>query len=233
VVVLVVLAVGLALAIVLNRIGGDDGLSFIDPENVRRSYFAVFFLVGLDAVIPIFPGETTLNAASTAASQGTLDLAPVIVAGALGAIVGDSALFWIARHSTKRIEPQVEKARRNTTVATALEILQGSAPLILVAGRFVPGMRFVVNAMMGASDIPYRRFFVWSALGGALWAAYTCVLAYAIGTAFADFPLASVIISGVVTTIALAVIFVVVRRNRRPQVSAGVADDAAESDVRR
>jgi hypothetical protein len=31
VVVLVVLAASLALAIVLNRIGGDDGLSFIDP----------------------------------------------------------------------------------------------------------------------------------------------------------------------------------------------------------
>src|SRR4051794_9313417 len=141
VVVLVVLAASLALAIVLNRIGGDDGLSFIDPENVRRSYFAVFLLVALDAVIPIFPGETTLNAASTAASQGSLDLAPVIVAGALGAIVGDSALFWIARRSTKRIAPQVEKAQRNTTVATALESLRGSASPILVAGRFVPGVR--------------------------------------------------------------------------------------------
>jgi hypothetical protein len=37
-------------------------------------------------VFPVLPGETTLNAASTLASQGTLELPLVILAGALGAI---------------------------------------------------------------------------------------------------------------------------------------------------
>jgi hypothetical protein len=39
-------------------------------------------------------------------------------------------------------------------------------------------MRFAVNASIGISDIPYRRFFPWSVLGGALWSVYTCALAY-------------------------------------------------------
>ena len=46
----------------------------------------------LDAVCPIFPGETTLNAASTLAANGKLHLWLVIVAAAVGAILGDSAL---------------------------------------------------------------------------------------------------------------------------------------------
>jgi membrane-associated protein len=50
-------------------------------------------LVFLDAVVPVFPGETTLNAASTLASQGTLDLWLVILAGAFGAIADDSSLY--------------------------------------------------------------------------------------------------------------------------------------------
>src|SRR5512143_1816117 len=86
-------------AVVLNVVGGDDGLSLIDGSQPARSYIGVFLLVFLDAVVPIFPGETTLNAAATAAAQGTLELWPVIVMGALGAILGDSALFWIARRS--------------------------------------------------------------------------------------------------------------------------------------
>jgi membrane protein DedA with SNARE-associated domain len=49
------------------------------------------------AIVPIFPGETTLNAASVLGSQGTLEIELVIVAGALGAILGDSALYWITR----------------------------------------------------------------------------------------------------------------------------------------
>ena len=59
----------------------------------------MFFLVAADAVIPIFPGETTLNAASTFAANGDLELWLVIVLGALGALIGDSSLYWIARRS--------------------------------------------------------------------------------------------------------------------------------------
>ena len=45
-----------------------------------------------------------------------------------------------------------------------------------------------------------------------LWSTYTCLLAYKVGTAVADYPLASVVISGLVTTAVIAIIFVVIRR---------------------
>jgi hypothetical protein len=76
--------------IVLQDAGGGDGLGLISA-NSSSSYLGVALLVFLDAVVPVFPGETTLNAASTLASQGTLDLWLVIVAGAAGAVAGDSA----------------------------------------------------------------------------------------------------------------------------------------------
>jgi membrane-associated protein len=205
--------VGVAAA--LNYISDNDGLSLIDPSNPTRSYVMVFLLVALDAVVPIFPGETTLNAAATAAAQGALELAPIIVMGALGAIVGDSALFWIARRSSRRVAPQLEKARANEKIKQALAIMDSSAPLLIVGGRYVPGMRFVVNATMGLSDMPYRRFLPWSVLGGVLWSVFTCVLAYKIGTTLAEFPLASVVISGFVTTAVVAAVLVVLRRSKR------------------
>jgi membrane-associated protein len=209
----VILVVGVAA--VLNYISDNDGLSLIDASNPRRSYLMVFLLVALDSVVPIFPGETTLNAAATAAAQGTLELEPVIVMGALGAIVGDSLLFWIARRSSKKVAPQLEKVRANEKIGQALAILDTSAPLLIVGGRYVPGMRFVVNATMGLSDIPYRRFLPWSIVGGVLWSTYTCLLAYKVSTTLADFPLASVVISGLVTTVIIAVVFLVVRRRQR------------------
>jgi len=203
-------------AATLNYISDNDGLSLIDPSNPTRSYVMVFLLVALDSVVPIFPGETTLNAAATAAGQGTLELAPIIVAGALGAIVGDSALFWIARRSSSRVAPQLEKARANEKIKQVLAIMDTSAPLLIVGGRYIPGMRFVVNATMGLSDIPYRRFLPWSVLGGVLWSAYTCLLAYKVSTTLAEFPLASIVISGLLTTAIIAIVFVIVRRRKRP-----------------
>jgi membrane-associated protein len=208
------LVVVIVVAIILNLSGGGDALGTV-AAHAGTSYLGIAGLVFGDAICPVFPGETTMNAGATLAAAGKLDLLWVIVAGAVGAILGDSALYWIARLFSDRLSAQVEKARRNDRVAGALDLLGDSAPLLLVAGRFVPGVRFVVNSTFGIAKLPYRRFLLWSAIGGALWSVYTCLLAYAIGTALANFPLASVIISGAITTVAVAVVLWKLRRDHR------------------
>lgn len=209
---LALLVVGIAVVVLLVSVGGDDGFSQLQADNPTRSYFLVFFLVAADAVIPIFPGETTLNAASTFAANGDLELWLVIVLGALGALVGDSTLYWIARTSSSRLTPQLERARKSTRVAAALDFLDRGAPVLLVFGRYVPGLRFVINATMGMNRYPYGKYLPWSALGAVLWSTYTCVLAYKVGSSLDNYPLASVYISGLITTVLMAVIFLVVRR---------------------
>jgi membrane-associated protein len=206
-------AVVVVVAIILHS-GAGDGLGLI-AANAGSSYLGVAGLIFLDAVCPVFPGETTLNAASTLAAQGALSIWLVMLAGSVGAVVGDSALYWVARLFSKRLAKQVEHAKQNEKVASALELLGDNAAVLLIAGRFVPGVRFVVNCTYGIAKLPYRRFLLWSALGGTIWAIYTCALAYAVGTALADFPLASVIISGAITTVLMGIIFWTIRRNRK------------------
>jgi len=204
----------IAIVLGLQGIGGDNSFDLVKP-NSSATYVAVGLLVFLDAVCPVFPGETTLNAAATLASQGSLHLWLVILAGALGAITGDSALYWASRLFSNRFHRQVEQAKQNDKVASALGFLGTSAPLLLVAGRFVPGVRFVVNASLGTSKYPYAKFLVWSAIGGSVWSVYTCLLAFAVGTALVNYPLASVAISGAITTAGMGAIFWRVRRQRR------------------
>jgi membrane-associated protein len=211
-VVLGILLVVLVVVAALVYMATGDGFSVADAPSAILTYLGVFALIALDGVVPIFPGETTLNAACTAAAQGTLDLIPVIVMGALGAIVGDSCLFWLARRSARRIQPKLDKAKANPKVSQGLEIMNGSVPVLIVGGRYVPGLRFVVNATMGLSDIRYRRFLGWSILSGILWSAYTCLLAYWIGLSLGEYPLASVVISGTVTTVAIGIVFWTLRR---------------------
>lgn len=211
------------LAFVLHVLAGSSDFSLVDAGVGEWAYLAVFLLVVGDAICALLPGETTLNAAATLAAAGSLRLGLVMLAGAAGAIVGDSALYWIARASGRKVKPQLEKAEQNERVASALAFLGTSAPVMLVAGRYVPGLRFVVNATMGLSAYPYRRFLIWSSLGGVLWSVYTCGLAYVVATALSNFPLASVVISGVITTLALGAIFLVVRRRRTPPAATPLA----------
>ena len=188
------------------------------------AYVMCLLFVWFDAVIPIFPGETTLSAASTIAAGGGLTLGWIMVAGAIGAILGDTSLFWIARMNTKRMQPHLDKALENPKVRTAWDGLDRSPGLLIVAGRYVPGMRFAVNASMGLSHIRYRKFLAWSVLSGILWSVYTCALAYYVATTLAGYPLASLIISGLITSAALAAVFFIDRHKRK-------AEGATQTDV--
>jgi membrane-associated protein len=216
-----------AVVAVLFALDDGDGFTFVVADPASRAYVAVFLLIAGDAVIPIFPGETTLNAAATLAAQDALSLPLVIVAGALGAIIGDSTLFWIARRNAHRVRPQLERAQSNQRVAGALAFMGDNAKVLLTFGRYVPGLRFVVNTTMGLSDRPYREFLPWSVLGGVLWSSYTCLLAYWIGSTLEDYPLASVVISGIVTTAIMGAVFLRARRRRR----AGAPSEDAPTGV--
>jgi membrane-associated protein len=191
------------------------------------AYVMCLLFVWFDAVIPIFPGETTLSAASTIAAGGGLQLGMVMLAGAIGAILGDSSLFWIARKSAAKMQPHLDKALENPKVRTAWDSLDRSPGLLIVAGRYVPGMRFAVNASMGLSHIRYRRFLGWSVISGILWSVYTCALAYWVSTTLAGFPLASLVISSLITSAALAAVYFVNRsRNRKAQSAAAASTSA-------
>jgi membrane protein DedA with SNARE-associated domain len=131
-------------------------------------------------------------------------------------VLGDSALYWIARTGPKRLKSRLEAAsHRDERVARGLELLGRSGPLLIACGRFVPGVRFAVNVAMGMTEYPYRRFLLYSAIGGTAWAVYTCALAYLVSTALADFALASIIISGVITSILVAGVYWIDRRRVR------------------
>jgi membrane-associated protein len=224
------IVVGLSGVIVL-AVTGAILYSFFNEELVASSYgslayLTVFALVFCDAIVPIFPGETTLNTASVLASQGKLELEWVILAGALGAILGDSALYWIVRTGPKKLRVRLEDAsQKDERVAKGLALLNRSGPLLIACGRFVPGVRFAVNVSMGITEYPYRRFLLFSAVGGVAWAVYTCLLAYWVGTALADFPLASIVVSGIVTTILIVGVYWIDRRRResRPEPAAPTA----------
>ena len=50
-----------------------------------------------DGIFPVLPGETAIVAAAVLAANGDLSLPLVILAGAAGAVLGDSCAYWIGR----------------------------------------------------------------------------------------------------------------------------------------
>ncbi|MDA0163127.1 VTT domain-containing protein [Solirubrobacter ginsenosidimutans] len=128
------------------------GLGSIDIQGVERPYLLTFLFVWWDAVIPVFPSESLLNTGATLIASGDLDLQVwlLTLVGGLGAVIGDSTLYWFSRTvGRKYAAEQLEKAKQDPKIGAAFEVLGANAPLVIVAGRFVPGMRFVIGVTMG------------------------------------------------------------------------------------
>jgi membrane protein DedA with SNARE-associated domain len=187
-----------------------------DPSDDLATYFAVFALVFGDAIFAIFPGETTLNTASVLASNDQLELGFVILAGFLGAWLGDNVLYWAAR-SVPALHNLVENAQQDERFKSAVEMVHQSSFVLVIVCRFLPFVRWAVIAGMGALPMPYRRFLLAATIGDAVWSAYTCLAAYFIGTALADFPIASIALACASSAIILGIAYAIWRRIRRAE----------------
>ncbi len=182
----------------------------MDLNTMENPYRIIFGFVVFDAVIPIFPSESLLTTASTQAAQSgsTLELGYLILAGSLGAIVGDSLLYWLSRTVLRRkVGEKVEHAKADPRIAHSLQAMSQTAGALIVFGRFVPGLRFMVGATMGLTRYSYPKFLLWDSIGGVLWASYTCIFSYVVASRMDDKPVASIAVSVVVTTGLLALLY--------------------------
>jgi len=190
--------------------GISSAVADIDLGTIDHPYAIIFMFVVFDAVIPIFPSESLLNTASVLATQDGSDIEiwRLIVAGSAGAIIGDSILYWISRTVLRGfMADRVAQAEKNEKVAETFAMLKDQAPMLIVFGRFVPGVRFVMGATMGLTRYPYPRFLLWDMIGGVSWAAFACLSSALVSTAIGDQPVLSLVVSIVITSAILAFLY--------------------------
>jgi membrane-associated protein len=132
----------------------------------------------------VLPGETAVIVGGVLARQGVVDLVWLAVAVVLAAIAGDGVGYELGR----RLGPPVlhsRPLRRHAHGADRTrDLIRRRGPAAVFIGRFVALLRSLVPAMAGASGMPYRRFFLYNALGGLVWGVGNAVLGYAAGAAY-------------------------------------------------
>lgn len=179
----------------------------------------------------VVPGETVAILGGVAASLGHVPLWAVLTVVVVAAIVGDSVGFEVGR----RLGPWLMATRLLVRHADRLDdaraLLARRGGWAVVLGRWVAFFRAVMPALAGSTDMRYRTFLVFNALGGVLWATAVVVGGYLAGTSYQA--VADALGTGGAVLVGLAVVvgFVVwqVRRRRATQTSdpSEQADDAA------
>jgi membrane-associated protein len=154
------------------------------------SYLIVFLIAMIDAFFPLVPSEATAIAAGVVAGTGGLRVELVILAAALGAIVGDNISFGIGHFLGARVERRFfsgEKAQKR--LKWAQKTLDERGGYLIVVARFIPGGRTATTFTAGfVETFPWHRFIRYDALAGAIWGAYTVLLGYFGGRSFEEQP---------------------------------------------
>ncbi len=201
------LLLGLAIVAIVVVLWNQGGRLIRGEAAGIESYLLVLALIFGDAICPVLPGETTLNAAALLAAHDRLSITLIIVAGAVGAVLGDSVVFWIARTAKGRVRGWLDPAAQGNQMRKVVHLLARRGTIFLLFGRYIPGIRFALNVTLGGIvKMPYLRFLFWSSISGTIWSTVTCLSAFYIGTALEDYPLASFIITTVAMTTVIAVL---------------------------
>ncbi|HEU4737084.1 MAG TPA: DedA family protein [Solirubrobacterales bacterium] len=151
------------------------------------TYPAIVGAVALDSVVPVAPGEAVVITAGILAADGELSIVLVLVAAALGGMLGDNLCFWLGATLGQRAERRLfgsERGRRR--IAWARRQLEQRGGMIIVTARFVPGGRTATTFVSGALEMPWRRFVAIDALAASLWAVYVTALGYFGGATFEE-----------------------------------------------
>ena len=141
-------------------------------------------VVALESMGIPLPGETTLIAAAVyAGTTGQLSVTAVIAAAAAGAIGGDNIGFWIGRTLGFRWVVRPQKTLRLTTRRLKLGqyLFQRHGGKVVFFGRFVAVLRSFAALLAGVNCMEGRRFLLFNAAGGIVWACAYGIAAYTLG----------------------------------------------------
>lgn len=153
-------------------------------------YAGVALLMLLETVFPPIPSEVIMSVAGLESSHGTMALPLVIAAGTLGAMVGNTMWYYVARWiGMERIRPVVERHGRWLTISWrsvqhADRWFDRYGPAFVCLGRMVPSGRSLVSVPAGLLGMPLLPFLLWSTAGTAGWTAMLAWLGYTLGQNF-------------------------------------------------
>jgi membrane protein DedA with SNARE-associated domain len=149
-----------------------------------HGYGVVGAIVALESMGLPMPGETALiSAAIYAGTTHDLDIALVIGAAAIGAIVGDNLGFWIGRRFGYRLLVRYGRVLRLTPQRLKLGqyLFHRHGGKVVFFGRFIALLRTLSAIIAGVNWMPRWRFLCFNAAGGIAWAATVGLAAYMLG----------------------------------------------------
>lgn len=139
------------------------------------NFTGVFGYAGIALVMVVFAPELVMPFAGFLVARGELGFAGVLVAGVVGAMLGQGLIYGLARRvGERRVRDFIRRYGRfvftsEQDLDRTLNLFNRFDNALVFFGRAVPTVRSLISVPAGVRRMPLGRFFVLTALGTALW----------------------------------------------------------------
>jgi membrane-associated protein len=160
----------------------------LDPTHLINTFglfgmMAILFaecglLVGF-----FLPGDSLLFTAGLLVAGGLVaPLWLVLLLLPMAAIGGNVAGWWIGRKAGPAVFDRPDsRLFKRRHVEQARQFFDRNGARTIVLARFVPVVRTFATVMAGVAQMPFRRFFLYSMIGGIAWTTSVTLLGYGLG----------------------------------------------------
>ena len=146
----------------------DHVTSFLDPlisfvsAHAWLAYLTLFLAALLEAVPvvgSVIPGSTIILALSALVPGGELTLQWVLLAAAVGAMLGDGSAYWLGHRQQREILNTWPLTNYPRVVEESESFFHRFGTWAVFFARFVPPVRAFVPVTAGALGMPPGRFY--------------------------------------------------------------------------
>jgi len=185
---------------------------------VTYGYFAVAFLVAVESFGVPLPGETIVVAAALYAGHThRLSVWAIFAVAAVAAIVGDNIGYLLGRTGGERLIRRYGRYVRldEAKLQVVRNLFDRHGAKVVFFGRFVSILRTYAAFFAGTTRMPWRRFLIYNAAGGVLWAALYTFASYGLGDTFRSIETELTVAFSAAAVLTIAAVIVVLRRRNK------------------
>lgn len=156
-------------------------------------YFGLFFIIFAETGLAVgffLPGDSLLVVSGLMARTlpDKLNVVYVMIAFFAGSVIGDNTGYWTGRLMGKKLfNRENSRIFKPSRVEKAHAFFEKYGVKTVVLARFVPIVRTFAPLVVGAAEMPYTRFLLFSILGGALWISSMVLAGYYVGTMIEEY----------------------------------------------
>jgi len=160
----------------------NDIINFLLPHNDAYLYGFLFLSAVIENLFPPIPGDTITAFGAFLVGIGRLDFIFVYLSTTAGSVAGFMMLFLLGRKLSREFFISKNYSFFSAeSITTAENWFRQYGLFVVIANRFLPGIRSVISIVAGISTLDVRKVFLLSLVSASVWNIIWIYAGYVLG----------------------------------------------------